>query len=70
MRLRKEPSDSQACSHALSELNTPSVKNATRRRRHGLPDNRLDHEGAQGDDKNDDETELLEQFRVARTLIL
>ncbi len=49
-----EPSDSQACSHALPELDAPSIENATRRRHPGLPDNRHDHEGSQGSSEDDD----------------
>jgi len=54
MRLRMEPSDRQAYSDALPKLDAPSVEYASRRRLHGLPDHRRNHEGPQGGSENDD----------------
>ncbi len=54
MRLRMESSDRQAYSDALPELDAPSAEYATRRRLHGLPGHRLNHEGPQGNSEDDD----------------
>ena len=60
MQLRTKSSDSEACTHALLELNTSVIKNATRHRLLELSNNRRDHERFQSSSKNNDENEASE----------
>jgi len=60
MQLRMKSSDSEACTHALLELNASVIKNAMQRRLLELLNNRCDHERSQSSSENDDENEASE----------
>ncbi len=60
MQLRMKSSDSEACTHALLELNSSAIKNATRYRLLKLLNNHRDHERFQSSNENDDENEASE----------
>jgi len=60
MQLRMKSSDSEACTHALLELNASVIKNATRHRLLELSNNHHDHEKSQSSSENDDENRASE----------
>ena len=60
MRLRTKSSDSEACTHALLELNASAIKNAMRCRLLELSNNHHVHERSQSSSENDDENKASE----------
>ncbi len=60
MWLQMKSSDSEACIHALLELNTSAIKNAMQRQLLELLNNHCNHKRSQSSSENDDENEASE----------